>query len=147
MMSRIYSLFLFLLFQTVSSSSSFTPGLNFTSSAPHIFASVFGLLQQWSNSFFPYGHSIVPCEIPGNVNLYHARIDGDLPTSPEWFALDWAMSVSIAGGRNDSRLLTYRTTRKIRCIYFDGASASLNGAGNMLSQMVNHVLLSRSTEG
>lgn len=110
--------------------------LNFSSASPHIFASLFGLLQQWPNTFVPYGHSIVPCEISINTNLYHARIDSDLPSSPEWFGFDAAMSYSIAGTLSTSHLLTYRTTRNVKCIYFDGTSAALNGAGNMDSQMV-----------
>lgn len=110
--------------------------LNFSSPGPHIFAATFGLLQQWPNTFVPYGHSIVPCEVPINTNLYHARIDSDLPPSPEWFAFDASMSYAIAGNRNTSHLLTYRTTRTVKCIYFDGTSAALNGEGNMDSQMV-----------
>lgn len=61
---------------------------NFSSSAPHYFASAYGLLQQWSNTFFPNGHSIVPCEIPPLTKLYHGRRDADVPPSPEWVAFD-----------------------------------------------------------
>ena len=61
---------------------------NFTSSAPHYFASVYGLLQQWPQTFFPNGHSIVPCELPPLTKLYHGRRDGDVPPSPEWVAFD-----------------------------------------------------------
>jgi hypothetical protein len=61
---------------------------NFSTSAPHYFASIYGLLQQWPNTFFPNGHSIVPCEIPAFTKLYHGRLDGDLPPSPEWVAFD-----------------------------------------------------------
>jgi hypothetical protein len=61
---------------------------NFSSQAPHLFASAQGLLQQWPNTFFPNGHSIVPCEVPAYTNLYHGRRDDDLPPSPEWFAFD-----------------------------------------------------------
>lgn len=61
---------------------------NFSSPAPHIFSSVNGLLQQWSNTFFPIGHSIVPCHIPPFTNLYHGRQDGEMPESPEWVAFD-----------------------------------------------------------
>lgn len=113
-----------------------TYNLNFSSSSPHIFSSTFGLLQQWPNTFFPYGHTVTPCEIPSNTNLYHARIDGDLPPSPEWFAFDAEMSYSIAGTTPTSHMLTYKTTKTVKCIYFDGSSAALNGAGNMDTQMV-----------
>jgi len=61
---------------------------NFSSSAPHYFASAYGLLQQWSNTFFPNGHSIAPCEIPPFTKLYHGRKDPDVPPSPEWVAFD-----------------------------------------------------------
>lgn len=62
--------------------------LNFSSEAPHYFASVYGLLQQWPNTFFPNGHSIVPCEIPAYTKLFHGRMDDELPPSPEWVAFD-----------------------------------------------------------
>lgn len=61
---------------------------NYSSSAPHYFASVHGLLQQWTNTFFPNGHSVVPCEIPAFTKLYHGRMDGEVPPSPEWVAFD-----------------------------------------------------------
>lgn len=68
---------------------------NFSSSAPHYFASAYGLLQQWSNTFFPNGHSIVPCEIPPLTRLYHGRKDADVPPSPEWVAFDMQVSISL----------------------------------------------------
>lgn len=119
-----------------ASSDHLHSSLNFSSAGPHIFASTFGLLQQWTNTFVPYGHSIVPCEVPVNTKLYHARIIHDMPPSPEWFAFDVTMAYGIAGMLNTSRLLTYRTTKAVKCLYFDGASAALNGAGNMDTQMV-----------
>jgi hypothetical protein len=61
---------------------------NFSSAAPHIFASINSVLQQWPNTFFPNGHSIVPCQIPAFTKLYHGRMDGELPPSPEWLAFD-----------------------------------------------------------
>jgi hypothetical protein len=62
--------------------------LNFSSAAPHYLASLHGLLKQWPNTFFPNGHSIVPCEVPAFTNLYHGRMDGELPPSPEWLSFD-----------------------------------------------------------
>lgn len=66
---------------------------NFSSSAPHYFASAYGLLQQWSNTFFPNGHSIAPCEIPPFTKLYHGRKDAEVPPSPEWVAFDMCVSL------------------------------------------------------
>jgi hypothetical protein len=62
--------------------------LNFSSSAPYLFSSVSSLMHQWGNTFFPNGHSIVPCEIPPYTLFYHGRMDGELPPSPEWLAFD-----------------------------------------------------------
>jgi hypothetical protein len=73
---------------------------NFSSSAPHYFASAYGLLQQWSNTFFPNGHSIVPCEIPPLTKLYHGRKDAEVPPSPEWIAFD--MQVPIYSNERSS---------------------------------------------
>jgi len=62
--------------------------LNFSSEAPHYFASVYGLLQQWPNTFFPNGHAIAPGEIQPFTKLYHGRWGDELPPSPEWLAFD-----------------------------------------------------------
>lgn len=63
-------------------------GFNFSSPAPHLFASAYGLLQQWSNTHFPNGHTMAAVEIPAFTLLYHGRMDEDDPPSPEWLAFD-----------------------------------------------------------
>ncbi|KAL1642042.1 hypothetical protein SLS58_005630 [Diplodia intermedia] len=105
------------------------PFLNFSSPAPYIFSSTHGLLQQWSNTFFPTGHTIAACEIPAHTLLYHGRHDKDSPASPEWLAFDVEMAYGIMGSLPDSHLLTYRTMRTVGCLYFDGMSANLMSAG------------------
>lgn len=102
---------------------------NFSSSAPNIFSSLNGLLQQWSNTFFPNGHTIVPVTIPPHTLFYHGRLDNDAPPSPEWLAFDIEMSYCIMGSLRNSRMLTYRTVRQVKALYFDGTSASLMGSG------------------
>ena len=62
--------------------------LNFSSPAPHLFAATYTLLQQWSNTIFPNGHVIAPCEIPAYTLFYHGRAASDTPPSPEWLAFD-----------------------------------------------------------
>jgi hypothetical protein len=109
---------------------------NFTSQAPHIFSSVHGLLQQWPNTYFPNGHTIVPCQIAAYTNLYHGRQDGELPPSPEWFAFDMEMAYGIMGSDRNSHLLTYQTTKQVGCLYFDGESATLMGSGQMDALML-----------
>ena len=122
--------------QVVSNDEDPFPKLNFSSPSPLIFHSVFGLLQQWPNTFFEFGHSIAPCTIRRNTNLYHARFDANPPPSPEWFAFDPEMSYAILGTFPNSHMLTYRTVRDVRCLYFDGTSASLMQEGSMDSQNV-----------
>lgn len=47
------------------------------------------------------------------------------------------MSYGIMGGARTSHILTYQTTREVKCIYFDGESATLFGTGQMQSQMLH----------
>ncbi|KAG9247567.1 hypothetical protein BJ878DRAFT_166359 [Calycina marina] len=115
----------------------FSWNFNYSSSAPHLFASVHGLLKQWPNTFFPNGHGIVPCEIPAFTSLYHGRMDGDVPPSPEWLAFDIGMSYGIMGGHRNSHMLTYQTKRAVKVLYFDGESATLFGNGQMDTQMLH----------
>ncbi|KAF2650954.1 hypothetical protein K491DRAFT_579612, partial [Lophiostoma macrostomum CBS 122681] len=109
--------------------------LNFTSPSPHIFHSVVTLLQTWPQNVFPNGHTIASVTIPRHTLLYHGRHDNDAVPSPEWLAFDNEMAYGIMGNMQDSRLLTYRTTRDVKAVYFDGASANLMGEGTM-GQMV-----------
>lgn len=106
-----------------------SPHLNFSSPAPYIFSSVNGLLEQWSNTFFPNGHTIAACGIPAHTLLYHGRHDSELPPSPEWLSFDIEMAYGIMGSLPNSRMLSYRTTRAIKCLYFDGMSANLMSDG------------------
>ncbi|TVY85577.1 Uncharacterized protein LSUE1_G000091 [Lachnellula suecica] len=47
------------------------------------------------------------------------------------------MAYGIMGGTRDSHMLTYQTTRRIKCIYFDGESATLMGTGQLDTQMLH----------
>ncbi|CAJ2500465.1 Uu.00g033180.m01.CDS01 [Anthostomella pinea] len=111
--------------------------LNFSSAAPYLFSSVSSLLQQWGNTFFPNGHSIVACEIPPYTLFYHGRMDDEVPPSPEWLAFDIQMSYGIMGGSPNSHMLTYQTTRPVKALYFDGESAALMGLGQLDTQMLH----------
>jgi hypothetical protein len=99
-------------------------------------------LQQYPQTLFPNGHTIASVTIPPNTFLYHGRHDNDPVPSPEWLALDIEMAYGIMGSMPDSRMLTYRTTRNVKALYFDGTSASLIGEGTR-AQMV---LLYNGTE-
>ena len=41
------------------------------------------------------------------------------------------------GGSRNSHMLTYQTTRAVKCIYFDGESAALMGSGQLDTQMLH----------
>jgi hypothetical protein len=119
-----------------TSPSTATIKLNFTSASPHIFSSLRSLLQQWPNTFFPNGHSIIPCEVPAYTHLYHAQQDDRIPPDPEWFAFDIEMSYGILGSTRNSHMLTYQSVKPVKCLYFDGMSAALMGTGELDAQMV-----------
>lgn len=115
--------------------------LNFSSPAPHLFASVSTLLHQWSNTIFLNGHTIAAVEIPAYTLFYHGLISPEdtdpEPPSPEWLAFDLEMSYGIMGSSRNSFLLTYQTTRPVKALYFDGESATLMGLGQMDTQMLH----------
>ncbi|TID07669.1 Uncharacterized protein CH35J_001144 [Colletotrichum higginsianum] len=112
--------------------------LNYSSPAPHLFASAYGLLQQWSNTMFPNGHTMAAVEVPPFTLLYHGRTDdaGGAP-SPEWLAFDIEMAYGIMGSTRQSFMLTYQTTRPVKALYFDGESAALMGLGQLDTQMLH----------
>ena len=47
------------------------------------------------------------------------------------------MSYGIMGGTRNSHMLTYQTSRRVKCIYFDGESATLFGTGQLDTQMLH----------
>ena len=123
----------------------YTPRLNFSSSAPHLFASAYGLLQQWPNTVFPNGHALAAATISPFTLLYHGLHvddatakdpDAIAPPSPEWLAFDLEMAYGIMGSTRRSWLLTYQTTRPVQVLYADGESAALMGLGQLDSQML-----------
>ncbi|WDK21535.1 hypothetical protein CGRA01v4_12825 [Colletotrichum graminicola] len=111
--------------------------LNYSSPAPHLFASTYGLLQQWSNTVFPNGHTMAAVEIPAFTLFYHGRMDEEGPPSPEWLAFDIEMAYGIMGSTRQSFMLTYQTTRPVKALYFDGESATLMGLGQLDTQMLH----------
>ncbi|KZP03672.1 hypothetical protein FIBSPDRAFT_879247 [Athelia psychrophila] len=107
------------------------------STAPFIFNSLSSLLQLWPNTYHQNGHTIVPGTLQPFTLLYHGRKDTDPPQSPEWFAFDPEMShtlMVLLGG--PTYLITYRTTKPARVLYFDGMSAAWGSLGWMDTQEV-----------
>ncbi|KAK0369281.1 hypothetical protein CLIM01_13366, partial [Colletotrichum limetticola] len=117
--------------------SSWYARLNYSSPAPHLFASAYGLLQQWSNTVFPNGHTMAAVEVPAFTLFYHGRMDEEDVPSPEWLAFDIEMAYGIMGSTRQSFMLTYQTTRPVKALYFDGESAALMGLGQLDTQMLH----------
>ncbi|KAK1636221.1 hypothetical protein BDP81DRAFT_350070, partial [Colletotrichum phormii] len=117
--------------------SSWYARLNYSSPAPHLFASAYGLLQQWSNTVFPNGHTMAAVEVPAFTLFYHGRMDEEDVPSPEWLAFDIEMAYGIMGSTRQSYMLTYQTTRPVKALYFDGESAALMGLGQLDTQMLH----------
>ncbi|KZT11628.1 uncharacterized protein LAESUDRAFT_692678 [Laetiporus sulphureus 93-53] len=106
------------------------------SNAPFIFSSLSGLLKQWPNTYHPNGQTIIPGILEPYTVLYHARKDNQIPPTSEWFAFDPEMSYGIMAGFGHTFLLTYRTIRPAKVVYFDGMSASLGNSGWLDSQEI-----------
>ncbi|KAI0732198.1 hypothetical protein C8Q72DRAFT_882636 [Fomitopsis betulina] len=87
-----------------------------------VFHSLASLLQLMPNSQHPNGHTIVRATIPKDTLLYHGTFTSGCP-SMDWASLDLDHAMMFAFGINGS-LLTYRTTRDIQLVYFDGCSAN-----------------------
>ncbi|KAF9073661.1 hypothetical protein BDP27DRAFT_288822 [Rhodocollybia butyracea] len=108
--------------------------------AQWIFSSASGLLQSNPNIRYRNGHSIVPGIVRAGTLLYHGRNDSNSPTTPEWFAFNTEVSymfcqvLSINSPGAGAWHHTFRVTRPLRILYFDGAGNFLLGDGPLDSQ-------------
>lgn len=103
------------------------PLISTEDSSSFIFNSLFGLLKQWPNTLHPNGHAIVPVTISPYTLLYHARTDTqNPPPSPEWVGfvpeLGYGLAQMAPSGQ-PTYIHTYRSTRPLRTLVFDGLSA------------------------
>lgn len=103
------------------------PLISTEDSSPFIFNSLLGVLKQWPNTLHPNGHAIIPVTISPYTLLYHARTDTqNPPPSPEWFGfvpeLGYGL-VQMAPSGQPTYMHTYRSTRSLRTLAFDGLSA------------------------
>ncbi|GAW07585.1 protein [Lentinula edodes] len=102
------------------------PDLN-NSTAPYLFNDLYSLLIHWPNTFHPNGHTIIPGVIEPYTLLYHARKDAQIPPpSPEWLAFDPEMSYAVMATKipGPTYMYTYRTTKLVKVLYFNGMSAA-----------------------
>ncbi|KAJ7865351.1 hypothetical protein B0H14DRAFT_3107448 [Mycena olivaceomarginata] len=58
------------------------------------------MLQHWTHTRYRNGHSIIPATVPVGTLLYHGRGDTELPTHPEWTAIDPEHSFPFCGAWN-----------------------------------------------
>ncbi|KAJ3919203.1 hypothetical protein F5877DRAFT_11945, partial [Lentinula edodes] len=97
------------------------------STAPYLFNDLYSLLIHWPNTFHPNGHTIIPGVIEPYTLLYHARKDAQIPPpSPEWLAFDPEMSYAVMATKipGPTYMYTYRTTKLVKVLYFNGMSAA-----------------------
>ncbi|KAM0746434.1 hypothetical protein T439DRAFT_384164 [Meredithblackwellia eburnea MCA 4105] len=81
-------------------------------------------LKSWYSPFAPNGFAVVPATIPTGTIMYHVRGAGPAPSSGlDWFALDAEHSY-LFGRSNGSIMWHFASTRPLRVLYFDGASAA-----------------------
>ncbi|KAF8604154.1 hypothetical protein BDV93DRAFT_441154 [Ceratobasidium sp. AG-I] len=96
-----------------------------------IFFRLATLLQHWPNTRYPLGQSVVLGTIPIGTTLYHGRPNPNIPSAPDWLSFDPESSVLFMRGTTTSRLMTFSTIRKLRVLYFDGASAAKLTTGSL----------------
>ncbi|KAI3613761.1 hypothetical protein WG66_013572 [Moniliophthora roreri] len=110
------------------------PSMNATENL--IFETISSLLQQWPNTRYRNGHTIVPAHILPGTLLYHGRSDPNLPTGPEWTATDPEHSTVFCRTTDDKGCwhITLVATRLLNVLYFDGSSAAKMPYGSMDTQ-------------
>ncbi|KAJ2934081.1 hypothetical protein H1R20_g2985, partial [Candolleomyces eurysporus] len=95
--------------------------------ANYIFETISALLQQWPNTRYRNGHSIVPVTIPPGTLLYHGTWQHKVPSVPDWVATDPEHAYLFSRGfeKDDGGwLLTLAAARPLNVLYFDGSSAA-----------------------
>src|SRR5712664_906221 len=86
-------------------------------------------------------HKTVPCPVGRRASAESRMVcvryvSLALPTPQSFLICNSEMSYGIMGSTRNSHMLTYQTTRRIQCIYFDGESATLFGSGQLDTQML-----------
>ncbi|KAG7100136.1 hypothetical protein E1B28_001916 [Marasmius oreades] len=92
------------------------------------------LLQNWPNTRYRNGHTVVPGTIPPNTLLYHGRSNSNFPNGSDWTSVDPEHSYLFCRLREECWHLTLVTTRTLRVLYFDGSSAVKMRGGSMDTQ-------------
>ncbi|KAF9236705.1 hypothetical protein BU15DRAFT_76665 [Melanogaster broomeanus] len=99
-----------------------------------VFETVNSLVQQWPNTRLRNGHTIVPGTIPEGTLLYHGTDRNELPSGPEWAAVDPEHSIIFCTMGTEGWHLTLATTRPLKVVYFDGSGAAKTKWGSMDTQ-------------
>ena len=101
------------------------------------------------------GHTLVPATIPRGTLLYHGTYKAEIPTVPEWLAMNPEHSYQFCGQpakpiprvpplgpppigssmtNNNCWHLTMVTIRPLKLLYFDGSSSAKMEGGPLDSQ-------------
>lgn len=78
-----------------------------------IFQAASGLLQHWSNTAYPNGHSLSPGTIPVGTVMYHGSPTGVPSLTPDWTSFDSEHAILFARGEKGA-LLAFTVTRPLK---------------------------------
>ncbi|KAJ7843323.1 hypothetical protein B0H14DRAFT_3139609 [Mycena olivaceomarginata] len=128
-------------FSTTSGHVSFDKNLPPSPQITEVFLYILPQSRKHNPGMMKLGHSIIPGTVPVGTLLYHGRGDNELPTVPEWTAIDPEHSFPFCGVWDGSNTdsgcwqLTMVATRPLNFLYFDGSSAAnIRDAGTLEAQ-------------
>lgn len=96
-------------------SSNWTAPPNVEATHHLIFQAASGLLQHWSNTAYPNGHSLSPGVIPVGTVLYHGTSTGLPSPTPDWISFDPEHAILFARG-DKATLLAFTVTRPLKVL-------------------------------
>lgn len=112
-----------------------------------IFQAASGLLQHWSNTAYPNGHSLAIGVIPVGTTLYHGTPTGVPPPTFDWVSFDPEHASMFARGEN-AALLTFSPVRPLkvnplgpRLCYKEHANLKFSGRSSILMEIVPRIRL------
>ncbi|EEB90012.1 hypothetical protein MPER_11839, partial [Moniliophthora perniciosa FA553] len=94
-----------------------------------IFDTAHSVLQNWPNTRYRNGHTVVPGIIPLGTLLYHGRHNHHFPNGSDWTSVDPEHSFLFC--THPCWQLTLVTTQPLNVLYFDGSSAAKMRGGSL----------------
>lgn len=102
----------FIVTQDSPTSSNWTVPSHVDATHHLIFQAASGLLQHWSNTAYPNGHSLSPGIIPVGTVMYHGTSTGVPSLAPDWTSFDSEHAILFARGEKGA-LLAFTAIRPL----------------------------------